>query len=50
MTATLDYFLYFSITEGERAESKQKKMESKYASLQIVPNIDRLGTAKVINF
>lgn len=32
--------------EGERPENKQKKMEAKYASLQIVPNIDLLGTAK----
>ncbi|XP_026473678.1 cytoplasmic FMR1-interacting protein-like [Ctenocephalides felis] len=32
--------------EGEKPESKQKRLEMKYAALQIVPNIDKLGTAK----
>ncbi|XP_026675892.1 cytoplasmic FMR1-interacting protein [Diaphorina citri] len=32
--------------EGEKPETKQKRLEQKYASLQIVSNIDRLGTAK----
>ena len=33
--------------EGEKPEAKQKKLESKYAPLQVVPNIERLGSAKV---
>lgn len=33
--------------EGEKTESKQKRLEAKYAALQIVPNIERYGTAKV---
>ncbi|KAG8285665.1 Cytoplasmic FMR1-interacting protein 1 [Homalodisca vitripennis] len=32
--------------DGEKPENKQKRMEQKYGSLQIVPNIERLGTAK----
>uniref|UniRef100_A0A8D8TYF4 Cytoplasmic FMR1-interacting protein n=1 Tax=Cacopsylla melanoneura TaxID=428564 RepID=A0A8D8TYF4_9HEMI len=32
--------------EGEKPETKQKRLEQKYASLQIVSNIDKLGTAK----
>ena len=32
--------------EGEKAETKQKRLEAKYAALQIVPNIEKLGTAK----
>ncbi|EEB13869.1 conserved hypothetical protein [Pediculus humanus corporis] len=32
--------------EGEKPENKQKRLEQKYASLQIVPNIERLGSAK----
>ena len=32
--------------EGEKAEAKQKRLEAKYAALQIVPNIEKLGTAK----
>lgn len=35
------------ITEGEKPEAKQKRLESKYSALQIVPNIQKLGTAKV---
>lgn len=34
-------------TEGEKPETKQKRLEAKYAALQIVPNIEKLGTAKV---
>lgn len=34
-------------TEGEKPETKQKRLEAKYAPLQIVANIERLGTAKV---
>lgn len=37
------------ILEGEKPETKQKRLEAKYAALQIVPNVDKLGTAKVIN-
>lgn len=33
--------------EGEKPEAKQKRLEAKYAALQIVPNIQKLGTAKV---
>ncbi|XP_050079381.1 cytoplasmic FMR1-interacting protein [Anopheles maculipalpis] len=32
--------------DGEKPESKQKRLEAKYASLQIVPNVEKLGTAK----
>ena len=32
--------------EGEKAETKQKRLEAKYAALQLVPNIEKLGTAK----
>lgn len=35
------------LTDGEKPESKQKRMEQKFSSLQIVPNVERLGTAKV---
>lgn len=35
------------ISDGEKPENKQKRMEQKYSSLQIVSNIERLGTAKV---
>lgn len=34
------------ILEGEKPETKQKRLEAKYAALQIVPNVDNLGTAK----
>lgn len=33
-------------TEGEKLESKQKRLESKYAALQIVSNVEKFGTAK----
>ncbi|CAG9120097.1 unnamed protein product [Plutella xylostella] len=32
--------------EGEKPEAKQKRLEAKYAALQIVPNVDKYGTAK----
>ncbi|XP_046394058.1 cytoplasmic FMR1-interacting protein isoform X2 [Ischnura elegans] len=32
--------------DGEKAETKQKRLEAKYAALQIVPNIEKNGTAK----
>lgn len=35
------------ILEGEKPEAKQKRLEAKYSALQIVPNIMKLGTAKV---
>lgn len=35
------------LADGEKPESKQKRMEQKFSSLQIVPNVERLGTAKV---
>ena len=34
------------VKEGEKLEAKQKKLEHKYAALQIVTNIEKLGTAK----
>jgi len=41
----IKYLKIFS--EGEKPETKQKRLEAKYAALQIVPNVDKLGTAKV---
>lgn len=41
------YHLHVTLTEGEKPETKQKRLEAKYAPLQIVANIERLGTAKV---
>ena len=35
--------------DGEKPETKMKRLESKYAPLQVVPNIERLGTPKVSN-
>lgn len=32
--------------EGEKLETKQKRLEAKYASLQVVQNIEKLGNAK----
>lgn len=32
--------------EGEKPDQKQKRLEAKYASLQIVSNIEKLGTTK----
>lgn len=32
--------------EREKAEDKLKRMENKYAALQVVSNIERLGTSK----
>ncbi|KDR09197.1 cytoplasmic FMR1-interacting protein isoform X1 [Zootermopsis nevadensis] len=32
--------------DGEKPETKQKRLEAKYAALQIVPNIEKLGTPK----
>lgn len=34
-------------TDGEKPETKQKRLEAKYAALQIVPSIEKLGTPKV---
>ena len=39
-------FVYIC-TDGEKPETKQKRLEAKYAALQIVPNIEKLGTPKV---
>ena len=33
-------------TEGEKPETKQKRLEAKYAALQIAANIDKIGNAK----
>lgn len=35
-----------SSTEGEKPEAKQKRLEAKYTALQIVPNVEKFGTAK----
>lgn len=35
------------IVEGEKPETKQKRLETKFAALHVVPNIDKFGTAKV---
>lgn len=32
--------------EGEKPETKQKRLEASYAALQIVPNVEKFGTAK----
>ncbi|KAJ0169329.1 hypothetical protein K1T71_015213 [Dendrolimus kikuchii] len=32
--------------KGEKPETKQKRLEAKYAALQIVQNVDKYGTAK----
>ena len=32
--------------EGEKPEVKQKRLEAKYASLQIAANIEKIGNAK----
>uniref|UniRef100_A0A1B0CHB8 Putative cytoplasmic fmr1-interacting protein n=1 Tax=Lutzomyia longipalpis TaxID=7200 RepID=A0A1B0CHB8_LUTLO len=32
--------------DGEKPETKQKRLESKYSSLQIVSNVEKFGTAK----
>ncbi|XP_063899384.1 cytoplasmic FMR1-interacting protein-like isoform X1 [Helicoverpa armigera] len=34
------------VAEGEKPETKQKRLEAKYAALQIVQNVDKYGTAK----
>jgi hypothetical protein len=34
-------------TDGEKPETKQKRLEGKYSALQIVPSIEKLGTPKV---
>ena len=36
----------FLLPEGEKPEQKQKRLEAKYAALQVVMNIDKLGNAK----
>ena len=35
--------------DGEKPETKIKRLESKYAPLQVVPNIDKMGTVKQSN-
>ena len=34
------------VKEGEKLETKQKRLEAKYAALQVVQNIEKLGNAK----
>lgn len=33
--------------ENEKPETKQKRLEAQFANLQIVSNVEKLGTAKV---
>lgn len=35
-----------STVDGEKLETKQKRLEAKYSALQIVPNIEKFGNAK----
>lgn len=35
------------IVENEKPEAKQKRLEAQFANLQIVSNVEKLGTAKV---
>lgn len=35
-----------NLAEGEKPEAKQKRLEAKYAALQIVQNVEKFGTAK----
>lgn len=43
------YVIHFDCTsEGEKPEAKQKRLETKFAALHVVPNIEKFGTAKVI--
>jgi hypothetical protein len=39
--------LLLHFADGEKPETKQKRLEVKYAALQIVPNIEKLGAPKV---
>lgn len=39
-------YVTFQCLEGEKPEAKQKRLEAKYTSLQIVPNVEKFGTAK----
>ena len=41
---SINNLVFFS--EGEKPEQKQKRLEQKYAALQIVSNVDKLGNAK----
>lgn len=43
--STVLYFI--CILEGEKPEAKQKRLETKFAALHVVPNIEKFGTAKV---
>lgn len=38
--------MFILFAEGEKPETKQKRLEAKYASLQIVSNVEKFGTAK----
>jgi len=39
-------FSFALFLEGEKPETKQKRLEAKYAALQVVANIDKVGNAK----
>ena len=36
-----------SFLEGEKPETKQKRLEQKYAQLQVIAAVEKLGNAKV---
>lgn len=35
------------VAENEKPEAKQKRLEAQFANLQIVSNVEKIGTAKV---
>jgi hypothetical protein len=43
---TLTFDLRPFCKEGDKLEAKQKRLETKYAPLQVVQNIEKLGNAK----
>ena len=44
-----DCRLWLLISEGEKLESKMKKLEQQYAPFQVVSLISKLGTKEVWN-
>lgn len=48
LSMPLNCYSNFCCAEGEKHETKMKRLEEKYASLQIVSNIEKLGSVKVI--
>lgn len=37
----------YAFLENEKPEAKQKRLEAQFANLQIVSNVEKIGTAKV---